>query len=216
MPTTRCMARKRAASEGAPRLQCTRKAIEGTQYCKQHEDYTEAHDTHDANDTIVHEHAHDNFMDIPIPIGSEVTSNMPSQSCSVMNPSVVVDDKDRYIAFLVNKMNDMSTTIDNITSSKTRARSYIVNNIQFEDKCMMEFYKQKRKDAVVLNTIRTYLTERNMLFTKPTKVYGGVVQKEVIPWIYVKKYTEDLWKQSSDEEKKLIREKVSLKYTIMN
>ena len=220
----RCTAKTNAGKR------CKKDAINDTDYCHTHKDYDErllsTIDEDVAQVQAIQEEVVEsppppvNFVIEPMQV-SNTTFDIPisfatSEAPSVSNVSNVSNISEDYVKQLMDRIS--SLTIENNmlrrnrAVSHTRKRSVTLDTKTIEEKSMIMFYHDKKKDQGVITTVRNQLAERNMLFTRPKKVYGGVVEKEIIPWVYVKQCTDYMWNQLSEDQKNVYCNKVIKKY----
>lgn len=126
---------------------------------------------------------------------------------------------------LVNENRCLKTQLDQITQQMSimnidapstshtqtkKKRQYKKQELNVDDKAKRILYSEKKNDENMLAEIKAKLVQAGLLFTKKVKVYGGVEEKDLIPWQYKKAYVDYMWEHvMTEEQRQTYRNKVS-------
>jgi hypothetical protein len=232
--------KSRCVAEKSDKKRCTRQSIEGSIYCKQHHKQFVENDgliAIDDNTSLSMDELpsmsdlETNISNLPMPdiLSPNHSLSVTLEEVSIKNRHLVdeITSKTMENTNLENELRQLrcenvqlSQKIDELTrklsgtslssNHHVKKRRYKAKQIDLETKAKRLLYLEKKNDENILNEIRTKLSQAGLLFQTKIKVYGGIVEKEVIPWQYKKAYTDFMWDNVlTEEQRKLYRDNVS-------
>lgn len=228
----RCVAKK---SDG--KLRCTRDAIDNSLYCKQHhnklsEDSMMSLNTEDI--PSLSEFGNTSDLSLVLP-----NDDSQSHSHPLLDPNHTlvasledINEKNRKLreeltlktienTNLVNENRQLQTQLDCLTQQLSnmhipntvpakKKRNYRKQELDLDDKAKRILYFEKKNDETMMAEIKTKLVQAGLLFKKKVKVYGGVQEKDLIPWQYKRAYVDYIWDHIlSEEQRQTYRNRVT-------
>lgn len=220
-----------AAKKGDGKLRCTRDAVENSLYCKQHHNKISDDSNLSSLNTTDLPSLSDfaTTSESPFP---EPSVQIPPHHLLDPNHTLVaslqeINEKNRKLVEeltiktientnLVNENRSLKTQLDSITQQMssmsieyqvgqhTNKRRYKKKSLNIDDKAKRILYLEKKNDETMLAEIKGKLAQAGMLFKTKVKVYGGVKEKDLIPWQYKKAYVDYIWDQVLTEEQRQI------------